>query len=63
MIDETRKILHEPELKSNCNIGRIRRDDSLDNTFHVWCASDNLLKGAALNAVRIRNSNQFKGAR
>lgn len=34
-------------------VGRIRRDDSLDNTFHVWCTSDNLLKGAALNAVQI----------
>ena len=34
-------------------VGRIRRDDSLDNTFHVWCTSDNLLKGAALNAVQV----------
>ena len=34
-------------------VGRIRLDDSLDNTFHVWCTSDNLLKGAALNAVQI----------
>ncbi|MGO4091305.1 aspartate-semialdehyde dehydrogenase, partial [Staphylococcus aureus] len=32
---------------------RIRRDDSLENTFHVWCTSDNLLKGAALNAVQV----------
>lgn len=34
-------------------VGRIRRDETLDNTFHVWCTSDNLLKGAALNAVQI----------
>ncbi len=24
-----------------------------ENTFHVWCTSDNLLKGAALNAVQV----------
>ena len=34
-------------------VGRIRRDETLDNTFHLWCTSDNLLKGAALNAVQI----------
>ncbi|MCD8906541.1 aspartate-semialdehyde dehydrogenase [Staphylococcus arlettae] len=39
--------------KDEIFVGRIRRDDSLDNTFHVWCTSDNLLKGAALNAVQI----------
>ena len=30
--------------KDEVFVGRIRRDDSLDNTFHVWCTSDNLLK-------------------
>ncbi|MCI2766953.1 aspartate-semialdehyde dehydrogenase [Staphylococcus warneri] len=39
--------------KDNVFVGRIRRDDTLDNTFHVWCTSDNLLKGAALNAVQV----------
>src|SRR5699024_9562911 len=39
--------------KDEIFVGRIRRDDSLDNTFHVWCTSDNLLKGAALNAVQV----------
>lgn len=39
--------------KDEIFVGRIRKDDSLDNTFHVWCTSDNLLKGAALNAVQI----------
>lgn len=34
-------------------VGRIRRDDSLENTFHVWSVSDNILKGAALNTVQI----------
>lgn len=39
--------------KDEVFVGRIRKDDTLDNTFHVWCTSDNLLKGAALNAVQI----------
>lgn len=39
--------------KDDVFVGRIRRDDTLDNTFHVWCTSDNLLKGAALNAVQV----------
>jgi aspartate-semialdehyde dehydrogenase len=34
-------------------VGRIRRDESLDNTMNLWCVSDNLLKGAALNTVQI----------
>ena len=39
--------------KDDVFVGRIRRDDTLDNPFHVWCTSDNLLKGAALNAVQV----------
>lgn len=34
-------------------IGRIRKDDSLANTYHLWSVSDNILKGAALNTVQI----------
>lgn len=39
--------------KNNIFVGRIRKDDSLKNTFHIWSVSDNILKGAALNAVQI----------
>lgn len=39
--------------KGEIFVGRIRKDESLENTFHVWVTSDNLLKGAALNAVQI----------
>lgn len=39
--------------KNNIFVGRIRKDDSLENTFHIWSVSDNILKGAALNAVQI----------
>ena len=34
-------------------VGRIRRDTGLDNALAMWVVSDNLRKGAALNAVQI----------
>jgi aspartate-semialdehyde dehydrogenase len=34
-------------------VGRIRQDDSRANCLNLWCVSDNLRKGAALNAVQI----------
>ncbi|MBI5826759.1 MAG: aspartate-semialdehyde dehydrogenase, partial [Deltaproteobacteria bacterium] len=34
-------------------VGRIRRDESIENGVNMWIVSDNLRKGAALNAVQI----------
>ncbi|GHE96328.1 aspartate-semialdehyde dehydrogenase [Aliiroseovarius zhejiangensis] len=34
-------------------ISRIRQDVTVDNGLNFWCVSDNLRKGAALNAVQI----------
>jgi aspartate-semialdehyde dehydrogenase len=34
-------------------VGRIREDESIDNGINMWVVSDNLRKGAALNAVQI----------
>ena len=34
-------------------ISRIRQDSTLENGLNLWCVSDNLRKGAALNAVQI----------
>ncbi|MFH2124501.1 MAG: aspartate-semialdehyde dehydrogenase [Pseudomonadota bacterium] len=34
-------------------VGRIREDESIDNGINMWVVSDNILKGAALNAVQI----------
>ena len=34
-------------------VGRIRKDESAENTFNLWIVSDNLRKGAATNAVQI----------
>ncbi len=34
-------------------ISRVREDPTVDNGLIIWCVSDNLRKGAALNAVQI----------
>ncbi|MFZ2997048.1 aspartate-semialdehyde dehydrogenase [Sphingobium sp.] len=34
-------------------ISRVREDSTVDNGINLWCVSDNLRKGAALNAVQI----------
>jgi aspartate-semialdehyde dehydrogenase len=39
--------------KYNCEVGRIRLDCALDNGLCFWVSGDQLLKGAALNAVQI----------
>ena len=39
--------------KYNCEVGRIRMDCALDNGLAFWVSGDQLLKGAALNAVQI----------
>ena len=39
--------------KDETYVGRIREDDSADNSINMWVVADNLRKGAALNAVQI----------
>ena len=39
--------------KDEVFVGRIREDESISNGINMWVVSDNLLKGAALNAVQI----------
>jgi aspartate-semialdehyde dehydrogenase len=39
--------------KDDVFVGRIRMDESQDNTINCWIVSDNLRKGAATNAVQI----------
>jgi len=43
----------EAEGKNETFISRIRKDNSNKNAVNIWCVSDNLLRGAALNAVEI----------
>ena len=46
----------EAENKFETFISRIREDKSQPNSINLWIVSDNLLKGAALNAVEIAES-------
>ncbi|RYG33911.1 MAG: aspartate-semialdehyde dehydrogenase [Chitinophagaceae bacterium] len=39
--------------KDETFVGRIRRDESRENSLNCWIVSDNLRKGAATNAVQI----------
>ncbi len=39
--------------KDDVYVGRIRADESVENGINMWVVSDNLRKGAALNAVQI----------
>jgi len=39
--------------RDNCAVGRIRMDCALENGLCFWVCGDQLLKGAALNAVQI----------
>ena len=43
----------DSEGKDEVFVGRIRRDPSAKNGYWLWIVSDNLKKGAALNAVQI----------
>ncbi len=39
--------------KDNCAVGRIRKDCAMKNGLSFWVVGDQILKGAALNAVQI----------
>jgi aspartate-semialdehyde dehydrogenase len=41
------------EGKNDVFVGRIRRDESQDNTLNMWIVADNLRKGAATNTIQI----------
>ncbi len=41
------------EGKDEVFVGRIRRDETIDNGLNLWIVADNLRKGAATNAVQI----------
>jgi aspartate-semialdehyde dehydrogenase len=44
---------HEAAGEDATYISRIREDPTVDNGLVFWCVSDNLRKGAALNAIQI----------
>jgi aspartate-semialdehyde dehydrogenase len=47
--------------KDEVFVGRLRRDETQDNTLNMWIVSDNLRKGAATNAVQIAEYLSAKG--
>lgn len=56
MDDLTNEEYPTPEISADTNpvyVGRIRRDDTVDNGLNLWVVADNLRKGAATNAVQI----------
>jgi len=42
-------------------VGRIRKDESEENSMNLWVVSDNLRKGAATNSVQILEMLMEKG--
>lgn len=57
VIDHPAESVYPTGLQSHKNdavaVGRIRRDGSVANGLNLWVVSDNLMKGAALNAIQI----------
>jgi aspartate-semialdehyde dehydrogenase len=57
LVDEPQKNRYPMPLdvagKDNCQVGRVRRDCAFENGLSFWVSGDQLLKGAALNAVQI----------
>jgi aspartate-semialdehyde dehydrogenase len=57
VIDDPKKNLYpmpiNAEGKDEVFIGRIRRDESVENGLNLWIVSDNLRKGAATNTIQI----------
>jgi aspartate-semialdehyde dehydrogenase len=57
LVDEPRSNKYPTPLgvagKDNCQVGRVRLDCAFDNGLAFWVSGDQLLKGAALNAVQI----------
>lgn len=54
--DPQNKVYPMPVDASECDevfVGRIREDDTVPNGINMWIVSDNIRKGAALNAVQI----------
>jgi aspartate-semialdehyde dehydrogenase len=57
LIDDPANALYPLPLncaeRDDCQVGRLRYDCAIDNALAFWVAGDQLLKGAALNAVQI----------
>lgn len=57
LVDDPARLLYPMPLfaydKNEVFVGRIRRDESVENGLNLWIVADNIRKGAATNAVQI----------
>ncbi|MCO5044375.1 MAG: aspartate-semialdehyde dehydrogenase [Kiritimatiellae bacterium] len=57
VVDDPKQAQYPMPLDASGNyevlVGRIRKDQSSDNGLVLWCAGDNIWKGAAQNAIQI----------
>lgn len=57
VVDDTKKLEYPMPInvseRDEVFVGRIREDESIPNGVNMWIVSDNLRKGAALNAIQI----------
>jgi aspartate-semialdehyde dehydrogenase len=53
--------IRKPEYRDAVLVGRIREDKTIENGLNLWCVSDNLRKGAALNVIQIGEGIIAKG--
>jgi len=57
LIDDPQKFRYpmplDAEGRDDVFVGRVRKDESVPNGLNLWIVSDNLRKGAALNAIQI----------
>ena len=57
VVDDNKKLEYPMPIdaseRDEVFVGRIREDESIPNGINMWIVSDNLRKGAALNAVQI----------
>ncbi|TAN38512.1 MAG: aspartate-semialdehyde dehydrogenase [Verrucomicrobia bacterium] len=57
LVDDVKNATYPMPLNASghydVEVGRIRKDQSCDNGLVLWCAGDNIWKGAAQNAIQI----------
>jgi aspartate-semialdehyde dehydrogenase len=57
LVDDVKNAVYPMPINASghydVEVGRIRKDQSCDNGLVLWCAGDNIWKGAAQNAIQI----------
>jgi len=57
LVDDPKNAIYPMPINASgeydVEVGRIRKDQSCDNGLVLWCAGDNIWKGAAQNAIQI----------